>query len=45
MRQNFSWDKSAKQYIRTYREVLGLPPEEETVQAQEADSTLTGVIG
>lgn len=44
MRQNFSWDKSAKQYIRTYREVLGLPPEEETVQPQEADSTLTGVI-
>ncbi|MEQ8974008.1 MAG: glycogen synthase GlgA [Coleofasciculus sp. C1-SOL-03] len=44
MRQNFSWDKSAKQYIRTYREVLGLPPEEETVQPPEADSTLTGVI-
>jgi starch synthase len=44
MRQNFSWDKSAKQYSRTYREVLGLPPEEETVQAQEADSTLTGVV-
>jgi starch synthase len=44
MRQNFSWDKSAKQYIRTYREVLGLPPEAETVQPPEADSTLTGVI-
>jgi len=44
MRQNFSWDKSAKQYSRTYREVLGLPPEEETVQPQDADSTLTGVI-
>jgi len=44
MRKNFSWDKSAKQYIRTYREVLGLPPEEETVQPQEADSTLTGVV-
>lgn len=44
MRQNFSWDKSAKQYIRTYREVLGLPPEEETVQPQQADSTLTGVV-
>jgi len=44
MRQNFSWDKSAKQYIRTYREVLGLPPEDETAQPQEADSTLTGVI-
>ncbi|MEQ9359306.1 glycogen synthase GlgA [Coleofasciculus sp. F4-SAH-05] len=44
MRKNFSWDKSAKQYIRTYREVLGLPPEDETAQTQEADSTLTGVI-
>ncbi|MFP4100926.1 glycogen synthase GlgA [Coleofasciculus sp.] len=44
MRQNFSWDKSAKQYIRTYREVLGLPPEDETAQTQEADSTLTGVV-
>ncbi|MEQ8755258.1 MAG: glycogen synthase GlgA [Coleofasciculus sp. G1-WW12-02] len=44
MRQNFSWDKSAKQYIRVYREVLGLPPEDETVQLQEADSPLTGVI-
>ncbi|MEQ9367884.1 MAG: glycogen synthase GlgA [Coleofasciculus chthonoplastes F3-SA18-01] len=44
MRKNFSWDKSAKQYIRTYREVLGLPPEEDTVQLQDVDSTLTGVI-
>ncbi|MEQ9238331.1 glycogen synthase GlgA [Coleofasciculus sp. E2-BRE-01] len=44
MHQNFSWDKSAKQYIRTYREVLGLPPEDETAQTQEADSTLTGVV-
>jgi starch synthase len=44
MRQNFSWDKSAKQYSRTYREVLGLPPEDETAQTQEADSTLTGVV-
>lgn len=44
MRQNFSWDKSAKQYIRVYREVLGLPPEDETVQPQETDSPLTGVI-
>ena len=30
MRQNFSWDKSAVQYIRLYREILGLPPEDET---------------
>lgn len=44
MRQNFSWDKSAKEYSRIYREVLGLPPEEETDQSQNADSTLTGVV-
>lgn len=44
MRQNFSWDKSAKKYSRIYREVLGLPPEEETDQSQNADSTLTGMV-
>lgn len=29
MEQDFSWDKSARQYDRLYRETLGLPPEEE----------------
>ncbi|MGB7442321.1 MAG: glycogen synthase GlgA [Coleofasciculaceae cyanobacterium] len=27
MKQNFSWDKSAVDYVRMYREVLGMPPE------------------
>ncbi len=27
MAQDFSWDKSAKEYIKTYYELLGLPPE------------------
>jgi len=30
MQQNFSWDLSAKEYIKMYREIIGLPPEEET---------------
>jgi starch synthase len=28
MRMNFSWDKSAVEYVKMYREILGLPPEE-----------------
>jgi len=28
MKENFSWDKSAVEYVKLYREVLGLPPEE-----------------
>ncbi|MGK7900683.1 MAG: glycogen synthase GlgA [Hormoscilla sp.] len=32
MRQNFSWDLSAKEYIKMYREIIGLPPEEEEAQ-------------
>ena len=30
MSQDFSWDKSAEEYIRTYYEVLGLSPELDT---------------
>ncbi|MGD2180454.1 glycogen synthase GlgA [Lusitaniella coriacea] len=29
MRQDFSWEKSATEYVKMYREILGLPPEEE----------------
>ncbi len=43
MRQNFSWEKSAVQYIRTYKEILGLPLDEPT-QAQQEES-LAGVVG
>ena len=36
MRQNFSWDLSAREYIKLYREIIGLPPEEEeTPERQE----------
>lgn len=36
MRQNFSWDLSAREYIKIYREIIGLPPEEEeTPERQE----------
>jgi len=37
MSQDFSWDKSAKQYDRLYREVLGLPivDDSETVEKSE----------
>jgi starch synthase len=43
MQQNFSWDKSAVQYIRMYQEILGLPQDEPT-QAQ-SEQSLAGVIG
>ncbi|MEB3358574.1 MAG: glycogen synthase GlgA [Synechococcales bacterium] len=33
MAADFSWDKSAKEYVRIYRQVLGLPPEEEAIAA------------
>ena len=34
MKENFSWDKSAIEYIKLYREVLGLPPEEPKPEKQ-----------
>jgi len=34
MGQDFSWDKSAKQYDRLYREILGLPLEEPELTKQ-----------
>lgn len=43
MRENFSWDEPAKQYIRMYKEILGMPldetPEEQQTQA------LAGMVG
>ncbi|MBC6472141.1 MAG: glycogen synthase GlgA [Hormoscilla sp. GM102CHS1] len=39
MRQNFSWDLSAKEYIKMYREIIGLPPEEEETQPELAATT------
>lgn len=43
MRQNFSWDKSAVEYIRMYKEILGLP-QDEPMEAQQ-EQTLAGVVG
>jgi starch synthase len=43
MRQNFSWDKSAIEYIRMYKEILGLP-QDEPAEAQQEQS-LAGVVG
>jgi starch synthase len=43
MQQNFSWDKSAVQYIRMYQEILGLP-QDEPAEAQ-SEQSLAGVIG
>ena len=43
MKQNFSWDKSAVEYIRMYKEILGLP-QDEPVEAQQ-EQTLAGVVG
>jgi starch synthase len=43
MRQNFSWDKSAVEYIRMYKEILGLP-QDEPVETQQ-EQTLAGVVG
>ncbi len=42
MRQNFSWDKSAVEYIRVYRELLGLPPEE-SLPTQSEEAAASGV--
>jgi starch synthase len=43
MRQNFSWDKSAVEYIRMYQEILGLP-QDEPMEAQQ-EQMLAGVVG
>lgn len=36
MQKDFGWDKSAKDYVKAYRQVLGLPVEEEPENAAEA---------
>ncbi|MEM1170537.1 MAG: glycogen synthase GlgA [Cyanobacteria bacterium P01_H01_bin.35] len=34
MRENFSWDKSAKEYIKMYKSILGLPEEDTAVEKE-----------
>jgi len=43
MREDFSWDKSAVEYIRMYKDILGLP-QEETPEAQQ-EQALAGIVG
>lgn len=43
MKQNFSWDKSAIEYIRMYKDILGLP-QDEPEQGQQEQS-LAGIVG
>jgi starch synthase len=43
MKEDFSWDKSAVQYIRMYKDMLGLPLDE-TPEAQQ-EQALAGVVG
>lgn len=41
MREDFSWDKSAVDYIRMYQDILGLPQDE---LISEPEETLAGVV-
>lgn len=41
MREDFSWDKSAVDYIRMYQDILGLPQDE---LISEVEETLAGVV-
>jgi starch synthase len=43
MQQNFSWDKSAIEYVRMYQEILGLP-QDEPAEGQPEQS-LAGIVG
>jgi starch synthase len=43
MREDFSWDKSAVDYIRMYKDILGLP-QDETPEAQQ-EQALAGIVG
>jgi starch synthase len=43
MREDFSWDKSAVEYIRMYKDILGLP-QDETPEAQQ-EQALAGIVG
>jgi starch synthase len=40
MKENFGWDLSAGEYIKLYRSVLGLPPEEPVLEEKEPELIL-----
>lgn len=39
MREDFSWGKSAQQYVRMYQDILGLPLDEEVTLSQQLELT------
>ncbi len=41
MKEDFSWYKSAKEYVNMYRSVLGLPEEEEEQKPEVVDAVLS----
>lgn len=43
MQQNFSWDKSAVEYVRMYKEILGLPLDEPA--EVQPEQSLAGIVG
>ena len=43
MKEDFSWDKSAIDYVKMYRDILGLPPEEPAPAQLEQE--LAGIVG
>lgn len=45
MQQDFSWEKSAIEYVKMYREILGLPPEEPEAESVEGEVAPTVTSG
>ncbi|MEM7773243.1 MAG: glycogen synthase GlgA [Cyanobacteria bacterium P01_E01_bin.6] len=43
MHQDFSWDKSAIEYVKLYRRAMNLPPEEETIESLPPEKEITQV--
>lgn len=41
MQQDFSWQTSAREYIKMYRQVMGLPPEEDTPQGSQSTASVS----
>ncbi|MFP4296572.1 MAG: glycogen synthase GlgA [Spirulinaceae cyanobacterium] len=41
MQKDFSWQKSAREYVKMYRQVMGLPPEEDTPQGSQSTASVS----